>query len=132
VKVGKAKAAQLYAQAAEQGNAEAHFFLCACFAYDDGVKLDKAKAAQLVGQVVEQGHAEAQYTLGTCYEYGEGVMVDKAKAVQLYGQAAGQGHADAQWFGFLACATSMATAYRTTWAQRWLCTGRQSRAAACQ
>jgi TPR repeat protein len=64
VKVDKAKAAQLWGQAAEQGHAEAQFHLGGCHALGEGVKVDKEKAAQLFRQAAEQGLAEAQLTLG--------------------------------------------------------------------
>jgi hypothetical protein len=96
VKLDKAKAAQLYGQAAEQGHGQAQYDLGRCYARGEGVKVDKAKAAQLLGQVAEQGLAEAQHALGTCYANGQGVNVDAAKVAQLYGQAAEQGNARAQ------------------------------------
>jgi TPR repeat protein len=96
VEADKAKAAQLWEQAAEQGIADAQFNLGSCYAAGDGVEVDMTKAAQLWEQAAEQGLAQAQYMLGKCYAAGEGVEMDKAKAAQLWGQAAERGLACAQ------------------------------------
>jgi hypothetical protein len=98
VKVDKAKAAQLYGLAAEQGFAEAQYSLGSCYATGEGVKVDKANAAQLWGQAAEQGLAKARFDLGICYHFGDGVKMDEAKAAQLYGQAAEQDHCVARCF----------------------------------
>jgi TPR repeat protein len=59
VYVDKAKAAQLYGQAAEQGHADAQYNLGVCYSDGEGVKVDKAKAAQLFRQAAEQDCATA-------------------------------------------------------------------------
>jgi hypothetical protein len=98
VDVDKAKAAQLYGKAAEQGLAEAQHDLAACCAIGAGVKVDKAKAEQLYARAAEQGDARAKFAVSVCYHFGLGVEVNNAKAAQLYGHAAEQGHANARWF----------------------------------
>jgi TPR repeat protein len=61
VKVDKAKAAELYGRAAEQGLATAQLALGACYADGEGVEVDTAKATQLYGRAAKQGLAEAQH-----------------------------------------------------------------------
>jgi hypothetical protein len=97
VGVDRAKAAQLYAQAAAQGHAEAQLELGSCHSVGEGVELNSVKAVQLFRQAANQGFADAHFTLAFCYEIGNGVArVDKAEAARLYTQAAEQGHAEAQ------------------------------------
>jgi TPR repeat protein len=53
VKVDKAKAAQLWGQAAEQGLADAQLALGSCYSFGLGVEVNMAKAVQLVRQAAE-------------------------------------------------------------------------------
>jgi hypothetical protein len=95
--VDKAKATQLWGQAAEQGDVLALGHPGACHANGTGMEKDKAKAAHLWGKAAEQGDAMAQHALGLCYNLGQGVEVDKTEAVKRFRQAAEQGYAVAQW-----------------------------------
>jgi TPR repeat protein len=62
VEKDEAKAARLYAQAAEQSHADAQYL-----SLGQGVEKDEAKAARLCAQAAEQGRADAQYLLGNCF-----------------------------------------------------------------
>ena len=85
-------------KAAEQGNAEAQFYLG--FYYEQGVGVgvtkDLAEAAKWYRKAAEQGHAIAQYNLGVFYAQGAGVTKDLAEAVKWFRKAAEQGYARAQ------------------------------------
>ena len=48
---------------AEQGDAEAQYFIGRCYEYGDGVAKDKAEAVKWYRKAVEQGHLEAQKSL---------------------------------------------------------------------
>lgn len=45
---------------AEQGNAEAQYFIGCCYEYGDGVVKDKAEAVKWYRMAAEQGNAKAQ------------------------------------------------------------------------
>ena len=83
-------------KAAEQGYAEAQFFLGRSYALGQGVPQDYAEAARWFRKAAEQGHAEAQFFLGVMYDNGDGVPQDYAEAARWYRKAAEQGHAKAQ------------------------------------
>ena len=48
---------------AEQGDAEAQYFIGCCYEYGDGVVKDKAEAVKWYRMAAEQGHAKAQKLL---------------------------------------------------------------------
>ena len=85
---------------AEQGDAEAQYWLgyCYYYGYYGGliVSKDYAEAAKWYRQAAEQGRDDAQYMLGECYHYGQGVSQDFAEAVKWYRQAAEQGYGPAK------------------------------------
>ena len=85
-----------YAQAAEEGDAEAQFCLAVCYSEGNGVVQDDAEAMNWCRKSAEQGYAEAQYLFGVCCAEGKGIVQDDAEAVKWYQNAAKQGHADAQ------------------------------------
>jgi hypothetical protein len=84
VNVDRAKAAQLFGRAAEQGLAAAQYKLGVCCNLGQGVEVDKAKAVQLFRQAAEQGHGMARWSLGLCHEHGHGVPHDMVATVALY------------------------------------------------
>ncbi len=87
---------------AEQGNANAQFFLGLMYGNGLGVPRDYAKALQWWRKAAEQGVAGAQYNLGIMYDTGRGVPQDYAEAARWYRKAAGQGDATAQFnLGFM-------------------------------
>ena len=86
-----------YRKAAEQGYAEAQYWLGMCYYCGAGVTEDKTQAAAWYRKAAEQGYAEAQSWLGGCYEHGWGVTKDETHAVTWYRKAAEQGYAAAQF-----------------------------------
>ena len=82
---------------AEQGNADAQYFLGLMYGEGQGVLQDYAMALQWWRKAAEQGHATAQYFLGLVYDEGQGVPQDDAKARQWWRKAAEQGNPKAQY-----------------------------------
>jgi len=80
---------------AQQGNAEAQFFVAALYVRGQGVTKDYDEAARLLRRAAEQGLASAQYQLTLPYLEGRGVK-DEAEALLWNRKAAEQGFAPAQ------------------------------------
>ena len=91
-----AKAAPIYLQFAEQGNARAQFFIGWMYSTGNGVAQSYAEAVTWYRKGAEQGNADAQCSLGVRYANGQGVAQSYAEAVKWYRKSAEQGNADAQ------------------------------------
>ena len=61
---------------AEQGDADAQFFLGFMYGDGQGVAPDDAEAVKWYRRAAEQDHADAQNNLGFMYERGRGVSQD--------------------------------------------------------
>jgi len=59
--------------AAEQGDADAQFFLGVMYATGEGVPENDAEAVKWYRLAAEQGDARAQFNLGVMYDNGKGV-----------------------------------------------------------
>ena len=81
---------------AEQGDAEAQFFLGLMYYKGEGVPQDNKEAVKWFNLSIEQGNRDAQFVLGAMYKNGWGVPQDYKEAVKLYRLSAEQGHANAQ------------------------------------
>ncbi len=79
---------------AEQGDADAQYYLGNMYTSGWGVPRDLAEAAYWYGMAAAQEHAEAQFSLGDSYDHGD-IPRDLAEAAKWYRKAADQGHADA-------------------------------------
>jgi TPR repeat protein len=87
---------------AEQGSAEAQFWLGAMYEHGQGVAHDYREARHWVRLAADQGYALAQTFLGIAYGEGRGVMQDYQKALKWTRLAAEQGEAIAQlYLGFM-------------------------------
>ena len=76
---------------AEQGDAEAAWFLAVSLAYgDDGFPQDEREALVWLRRAAARGHPQALYHLAWRYDAGEGVPHDPAEAERLYALAAAQ------------------------------------------
>ena len=73
---------------AEQGNANAQFFLGFMYDNGQGVPQDYAKAVKWCRKAAEQGYARAQNDLGVMYNDGQGVPLDYAHAHMWFNLAA--------------------------------------------
>ncbi len=74
---------------AEQGNAQAQYYIGFMYRKGRGVPQDDAEAAKWYRKAAAQGNAEAQNNLGGMYRKGRGVPQDYAEAVKWYRKAAG-------------------------------------------
>lgn len=81
---------------AENGYAEAQYYLGMMYDDGKGIERDSALAAEWYRKAAEQGIAAAQSNLGAMYETGDGVQTDYIQAVKWYRLAAGQGDEEAQ------------------------------------
>ncbi|MCJ7601185.1 MAG: sel1 repeat family protein [Desulfobulbaceae bacterium] len=81
-----------YRQRAEQGHADAQYYLGLMYALGKGLPRDYKKAAMWFRKAAEQGYADAQFDLGRLYAVGDGVEQDLVEAYILISLAAGQEH----------------------------------------
>jgi TPR repeat protein len=88
VDVDKAKAAQLFRQAAEQGHDLAQFSLGLCYEDGRGVPHDMDAAVALYRLAIEGGCMGANASLGLCFEKGRSVVQSPSEAERLYALAA--------------------------------------------
>lgn len=100
------EAVERWHDAAEQGDADAQYWLGEIYERGMGVKKDEAEASKWYRKAFErrreaveheQSDADARYWLGRLYYEGKGVEEDDAKAAEWFLKAADQGHADAQY-----------------------------------
>jgi TPR repeat protein len=91
------RAATLFTQLAEAGNAEAQAHIGYMTYRGEGVRADKAKAVEWYLKAAAQGNRDAQYNLAVAYAFGDGVAQNDAQALHWYQRAAEQGSAVAQY-----------------------------------
>ncbi len=91
-----ASASAHYRKSANQGLAEAIFYLGHCLRIgSDRVPGDPVEAARLYHAAAEKNHAKSQYHLGLCYVRNEGVPKSIKTAVRYFLLAAAKGNPDA-------------------------------------
>ena len=78
------RALDLYASAADAGNAEAQNALANLYYVGLGTDADPRRAAELYLAAASQGHAGAQLNLGHLYQQGLGVSNDPIRAYGWY------------------------------------------------
>lgn len=84
-------------QLANQGDAEAQYYMCIIFHEGlGGNRKDMTQAATWCRKAADQGYMDAQTMLGTLYARGQGVEQNMAQARLWFGKAAAQGDADAK------------------------------------
>ena len=83
--------ADQYIKKAEQGDAQAQYYLGICYANGKGVQKDDAKAFEWMQKAAEQGYAKAQTNLGVLYYQGDGVKQNINKADEWFNKAIKQG-----------------------------------------
>lgn len=81
---------------AEQGNAEAAFYLGYMYAHGQAVTRDYKEAVAWYRRAAEQGDSNARSNLGFMYNVGRGVPRDHEEALKWNRQAAEQGNVIAQ------------------------------------
>lgn len=82
---------------AEQGDANAQFFLGSMYRSGHNAPQDYAQAIEWYRKSAEQGDLRAQYNLGMMYSKGEGVAENNAEAARWFEIAAGRGHVPSQY-----------------------------------
>ena len=91
-----AEAARWFRLAAEQGHADAQFYLAVLYNTGMGVLKDAAEAVRWYRLAAEQGDAHAQYGLGLMYANGRGVLKDSVLAHMWSNIAGANGNASAR------------------------------------
>jgi TPR repeat protein len=86
-----AEAAKWYRKAAEQGDADAQFWLGWAYEMGKGVETNIVGAVKWYREAAEQGDADAQFALGCVYQDGGGVPKNFSEAIKWYRKAAEQG-----------------------------------------
>lgn len=81
---------------AEQGDAEAQYYVGKYYSVGRGGTGDLAQAVSWFREAAEQNDSKAQNALGVSYLHGRGASVDIPKAVRCFEKASAQGNADAQ------------------------------------
>src|SRR5258708_1435487 len=89
-------AAQRCRKAADQGDAQAQFYVGWMYNNGQGGPEDYAEVRMWCRKAADQGDARAQCNLGMMYHEGEGVPQDYAQAMMWWRKAADQGVAAAQ------------------------------------
>ncbi len=82
---------------AEEGDAEAQFYVGALYYHGEGVPQSNAEAARWYRRAADRGHAAAQHNLGVMLYTGEGMSVNAQEALEWFQRAAEQGHGPAQY-----------------------------------
>lgn len=78
------KAAELFMQAAQQGNRPAQYFIGLMYARGDGVQQNFEEAFRWLHKAAWGGHPKAVYHLGEMYVQGDGVEIDHVKAMAWF------------------------------------------------
>ena len=78
---------------AEQGNAEAQWYIGSMYDFGYGLPQDYAEAVNWYRAAAEQGDIRGQFALGVMYSEGQGVPQDYAEAAKWFRKAAEQGFA---------------------------------------
>jgi TPR repeat protein len=78
------KAADLFQQAADQGNRDAQYYLAICYEKGLGVHQDHDKSMQMLHLSAAQRNEDALVDLGLLYFEGDGVNKDMLKAYRLW------------------------------------------------
>jgi TPR repeat protein len=94
----EAKAARLYKQASDVGDAQATLNLGAMYYEGRGVAKNYAEALVLFRKAASLGDAQAMTNLGVMYGAGQGVMKDNAQSLHWLEQAADRGNSSALTF----------------------------------
>lgn len=82
---------------AEEGQADAQFYVGALYYHGEGVPQSNIEAARWYRRAADGGHAAAQHNLGVMLYTGEGMPEDPREAFRWFQRAANQGHGPAQY-----------------------------------
>lgn len=115
-----AKAAAVWRELADKGNAEAQYRLGTLYAEGKGVEQNDATAMTWFLRAAEKGNALAQYNAGASYAAGLGIAKSEADAAKWFRRAADQGMAYAQLNLGLMYAAGNGVSQDSTEAMKWL------------
>lgn len=118
----KAKALELYTQAADAGYVPAEYQL-GKEAYMQAAASDKPDFSVAFGwlkRAADAGNADAQYMLGILYMQGRGTEQSVPQAISSFRRAAEQGHADAQYVLGQSYYKGLGVTANRTAAKKWL------------
>lgn len=106
---------------AEQGDAEAQFYLGGFYRMGLGMPQNLERAAYWSRKAAEQGHVKAQSDMGFIYTYGSGVPQDYMQAMMWYliAKAGGANLADQDWKELEALSTPAQIAEAQRGAREW-------------
>jgi TPR repeat protein len=90
------QAGDLFRKAAEQGHADAQYWLGQFLITGLGMPKDLEQGVSWTRKAADQGHADAQFAMGNAFYLGGGVSQDYAQAADWLRKAAEQGVDDAQ------------------------------------
>ena len=82
---------------AQNGHADAQFYLGSLYDAGNGVEANAALATHWFRRAAKGGHVVAQYNMGVAYANGEGVIKDNVNAVRWWRVAADNGSLNAQF-----------------------------------
>lgn len=105
---------------AEQGDANAQYYLGELYQQGRGVRREVATAVDWYRMAAEQGQVDAQLRLAELYEAGRGVPRDIAEAVRWLLEAARRGHAEAMYRLGLKYAAGEGVTRDLVQAHKWL------------
>ena len=91
------EAVKWFRKAADQGYADAEFYLGRSYEGGVGVPRNYAEAVKWFGKAADQGHANAQNDIGVAYLNGQGVPQNYFEAVKWFRRSSEQGNANGQW-----------------------------------
>lgn len=84
-------ALKVFRPLAEQGDADAQFYLGAMYSEGNGVLQDYKEALKWFRKGADQGQVSAQFALGEMFAHGKGLVQNDKEAVKWYRLAAEQG-----------------------------------------
>ncbi|CAG8539964.1 5860_t:CDS:2 [Scutellospora calospora] len=82
--IDRAKAFDLYSNAATSGNSEAQFELANCYINGICTNVDNNRAFELYLKSAKNGNTNAMYELASCYSNGTGTIKNRTKAFEWY------------------------------------------------
>ena len=89
------KAVDIWLPLAEEGDAEAQYYMGVVYKDGLGVEINHDEFSYWTSRSAFQGSASAMFNLGVMYEYSLGVAEDKSKAFLWYSRAAQEGDVEA-------------------------------------
>lgn len=92
VRRDKARAVELWLEAAKGGHVYSYYNLGLAYYRGEGVEKDEAEAAKWFGQAADAGLDDGQFAIGEMYRLGIGTERNESRALGWYNLAAAQGH----------------------------------------